>query len=65
MNSDPPETVTPPLTSPQRQSQGERDRPRILSSDELFQGQRELWIEHQGEMYRLRVTSKGRLYLTK
>jgi hemin uptake protein HemP len=65
MNSDPPERCTPPPNSPQGPSGGESDRPRILSSDELFQGRRELWIEHEGEMYRLRVTSRGRLYLTK
>jgi hemin uptake protein HemP len=41
------------------------DRPRIMSSDELLQGRREIWIEHRGEMYRLRLTSSGKLCLTK
>lgn len=41
------------------------DRPRILRSDELLQGRRELWIEHGEEMYRLRLTRSGKLYLTK
>ena len=41
------------------------DRPPIYSSDELFRGQKEAWIEHGGEMYRLRVTSRGNLILTK
>ena len=40
-------------------------RPRIVSSHELLQGSRELWIEHEGEMYRLRLTAGGKLYLTK
>jgi hemin uptake protein HemP len=31
----------------------------------LLQGRREVWIAHGEEMYRLRVTSSGRLYLTK
>ena len=39
--------------------------PLVLSSEELFQGRRELMIEHGGEMYRLRITSRGRLILTK
>ena len=38
---------------------------RRLSSDELLGGQRELVIEHSGEEYRLRITSKGKLILTK
>lgn len=40
-------------------------RPLIVNSKELIQGRRELWIEHGEEMYRLRVTSSGKLYLTK
>ena len=39
-------------------------RPRIRS-EELFGGQRELLIEHAGEVYSLRQTSKGKLILTK
>ena len=41
------------------------DRPLIIRSDELLQGRRELWIEHGEEMYRLRLTRSGKLYLTK
>ena len=41
------------------------DRPLIFSSEELLQGCSEAWIEHGGQMYRLRVTSKGNLILTK
>lgn len=36
-----------------------------LSSEQLFNGNRELIIEHCGEEYRLRWTSKGKLILTK
>lgn len=39
-------------------------RPAVPSS-ELFQGRRELVIEHNGETYSLRQTSKGGLILTK
>jgi len=38
---------------------------RRMTSDELLVGRRELVIEHSGEEYRLRVTSKGKLILTK
>lgn len=38
--------------------------PRILSIA-LLNGARELVIEHAGEEYRLRLTSKGKLILTK
>ena len=36
-----------------------------ISSEELLRGQRELLIEHAGELYSLRQTSKGKLILTK
>ena len=39
--------------------------PSRLSTDRLFNGARELIIEHAGEAYRLRITSKGKLILTK
>lgn len=40
-------------------------QPIIYSSAELLQGRREVWIEHGDQMYRLRVTSAKKLYLTK
>ncbi|MDT4331568.1 hemin uptake protein HemP [Methylomonas sp. MED-D] len=41
-----------------------RNRPR-LNSRALFGAQTEIVIEHQGEEYRLRITSNGKLILTK
>jgi len=38
---------------------------RRLSSTELLGGTRELEIEHGGQLYRLRLTSQGKLILTK
>ena len=38
---------------------------RLLASADLFGGVNEVEIEHQGELYRLRRTSKGKLILTK
>jgi hemin uptake protein HemP len=40
------------------------ERPTFESS-ELLQGRSEALIEHRGEMYRLRLTGSGKLYLTK
>ena len=39
--------------------------PLVYQSEELLANRREVLIEHEGQMYRLRVTAKGRLYLTK
>lgn len=39
--------------------------PVVLTSAELLRGAREITILHAGEVYRLRVTSKDRLILTK
>jgi hemin uptake protein HemP len=41
------------------------ERPAVYSSEELLQGRSEAWIEHGEKMYRLRVTSKGNLILTR
>jgi hemin uptake protein HemP len=60
------ELSNPPCTSQtNKDTVSDVDRPLILSSEQLLQGRREVWIEHQGEMYRLRATSRGKLYLTK
>ena len=39
--------------------------PLIYQAGELFRGRREIWIEQGDKMYRLRLTSRGSLYLTK
>jgi len=39
--------------------------PRRLDSTQLLQGARELEIDHGGQLYRLRLTSLGKLILTK
>lgn len=36
-----------------------------ISSQQLFASQNEVVIEHNGEDYRLRITSNGKLILTK
>ena len=54
------ERINAPAGDPASQSQR-----RQIRSDELFSGQREVLIEHAGELYLLRHTSKGKLILTK
>lgn len=47
------------------------DKPQVVTplirvdSKQLFEGQRELIIQHQGEEYRLRITRQDKLILTK
>lgn len=41
------------------------DQPLRVPADALFRGRRELIILHNADEYRLRVTSNGKLILTK
>lgn len=55
-------------TSQQAPGVGERPLkagPRRLTSRELLGQGSEVIIEHEGDLYRLRCTSKGKLILTK
>lgn len=38
---------------------------RVVDARQLFEGQREVWIEHDGVRYRLRITRRGKLILQK
>jgi hemin uptake protein HemP len=38
---------------------------RIIDARELFRERREVWIEHDGVRYRLRITRRNRLILQK
>lgn len=38
---------------------------RPLRSGDIMGTQREVWIEHGGQLYRLRITSNDKLILTK
>lgn len=38
---------------------------RVISSQEIFQGDREVRIQHDENVYRLRMTRKGKLILHK
>ena len=39
--------------------------PLIYAHEEIFKGRKEVFIELNEEMYRLRITSKGKLHLSK
>ena len=39
--------------------------PKVVSARELFAGEREICIEHEGERYVLRITRRGKLILQK
>lgn len=39
--------------------------PICMDSRSLFQGQREICIQHAGQIYRLRITRQSKLILTK
>lgn len=58
-----------PLPSAQTRLPAQEGRPqtavRLLTTAELFVGNNEVMIDHDGERYRLRRTSKGKLILTK
>ena len=41
------------------------DSPKVVSARELFAGEREICIEHEGERYVLRITRRGKLILQK
>jgi hemin uptake protein HemP len=39
--------------------------PRLLHARDLFRDQREVWIEHAGIRYQLRITRRNKLLLVK
>lgn len=51
----------PPSDPPSKPS----ETPRIIQAEELFAGQREVWIQFGDQRYRLRITAAEKLILTK
>ena len=39
--------------------------PPVVDARQLFAGRREVWIEHEGVRYRLRITRRNKLILQK
>ena len=58
-------TFTAPVTQSAKQTFAMLDRNRRIYSDTLFSHGDEVFIQHQGEQYRLRRTRNGKLILTK
>ena len=52
-------------TEPRVQATRATPERKVLRSDELMQGAREVVIRHNGQEYRLQVTRSGKLILTK
>ena len=57
--------LTIPETNVDKQNFVMADRNRRIYSDSLFSHGDEVFIQHQGEQYRLRRTRNGKLILTK
>ena len=57
--------ITISEASAEKQNVVSLDRNRRLYSDSLFSHGDEVFIQHQGEQYRLRRTRNGKLILTK
>ncbi len=51
-------------TQPLSASSVEQNK-RYFSTSDIFQGGKEVLIEHHGEYYQLRITRNGKLILTK
>ena len=58
-------TFTAPVTQTDKHTFAMLDRNRRIYSDTLFSHGDEVFIQHQGEQYRLRRTRNGKLILTK
>jgi hemin uptake protein HemP len=58
-------SLTVPDTNVDKQNFVLLDRNRRIFSDTLFSQGDEIFIQHQGEQYRLRRTRNGKLILTK
>jgi hemin uptake protein HemP len=51
--------------APNGEDEAERRAPRIVASEDLLKGAREIIIRHGAEDYRLRLTRVGKLILNK
>lgn len=61
--TDEPANLNSPASKPA--AVGSQDAPKVVSARDLFAGEREICIEHEGERYVLRITRRGKLILQK
>ena len=54
-----------PEADPKSSTNENEDPPKVISTEALFAGTREICLEHEGEIYRLRITRRGKLILQK
>jgi hemin uptake protein HemP len=56
-----------PPTRPQQPAESKQApaRPTIIKAGDLLQQSREIWIDHDGVVYRLRLTRRNKLILQK
>lgn len=50
---------------PSSEEQNQPTSCKVVTAESLFEGEREIVIEHGGEKYRLRITRRNRLILQK
>ncbi|MFO0876415.1 MAG: hemin uptake protein HemP [Gemmataceae bacterium] len=62
--SDSPRDLPPPLSPAEASTEPSASLP-VLTARDLFRGQREILIEHDGVVYRLRLTRRNKLILQK
>ena len=65
INQAPSNELSPPKTQTPFEGDDAGSGEAIYSSRDLFRDKNEIRIEHQGEMYRLRITRSGGLLLNK
>jgi hemin uptake protein HemP len=58
-DEDDPAMKTPPTSEPVEAA------PAVIEARDLFRDRREIWIEHDGVRYRLRITRRNKLILQK
>lgn len=56
---------TPNENEPRGPVRSHDEPPKRVTAQDLFQGEREICIEHDGELYRLRITRRNKLILQK
>jgi hemin uptake protein HemP len=58
--------MTTPEKPPRPQAEGRQgEEPRVIDARQLFGERAEVWIEHEGVRYRLRITRRNKLILQK
>jgi hemin uptake protein HemP len=55
---------SPPKPESPIASNADQAQPRTITSRMLFEGAREIFIDHDGRLYRMRITQNGKLLLT-